>query len=288
MPSPLRLQGTEATHALLDSWKRSQATEPLSPADVSRILTVDPGLILATPSKSGVIAVTLRNSGGVVRGHIRLLAVDASHKQQGEASGLLDFAEAWLAAHGASVVRWGAEVPWYLWPGIDTSWHAAVTLARARGYRQTGEAVNLSLATRFRASTPSRVGVAQLSQAPQHAARVTAARAMVAHHWEPWLVEFDLAVAAGTLFVAIVQDTPVAFLAHSTLRRGWIGPMGTAPQYQGQGIGAALLSAVCSDLTARGVATAEITWVGPVAYFTRLGARRYRTFAQMEKSIHRS
>ncbi len=280
----LRLTGSEHTAgAIVDVWGRAQQHEVLTLPDVTRVLVADPGLVLATPSLSGIIAVTLRHSGGKTRGHVRLVAVDAAEQRRGQATGLLDAAEAWFAEQGASSIRWGAEAPWYLWPGIDNDWRPAMTLARDRGYRCTAEAVNLSVATDFRAPTPTGVEVERLSADPVHAAHVSTARAMVAQHWASWLVEFDLAVESGTLFVAFADAAALAFVAHSTLRQGWIGPMGTSPQHRRHGVGAALLSAACADLSERGISTAQIAWVGPVSYFTKLGARPHRTFVQVEK-----
>lgn len=282
----LRLTGADdIARSLVDVWGRARPREPLTPAEVSRIIRADPGLVLATPSLSGIIAVTRRGSADAGRGHIRLLAVDPAQRRRGEASALLDAAQAWLIDQGASAIRWGAEAPWYLWPGIDSTWHEAVSLARYRGFRQTGQAVNLALATDFQAPTPAGIVVDRLSRSPAHAAQVSAARAMVTRNWPPWLVEVDLAIDSGTLFVAFSGDAPLAFMAHSTLRHGWLGPMGTEPDHQRRGAGRAVLSAACADLAQRGVATAQIAWVGPVSYFTDLGARQCRTFLQMQMQL---
>jgi len=279
---------TDIEHAggeVVEIWNRAQPQEPLSPSEVGRILAADPGLVLVTPDRSGVLAATLRSSTSGRRGHVRLIAVDDARRRQGVASQLLDAAIDWMVRQGATSLRWGAEAPWYLWPGIDAAWDAALALAAHRGARQTGEAVNLCLTTDFHIEPPAGVTIERLTSAAHHADMVAAARELVGRNWPPWLVEFDLAVESGTLFVAFAGSEPLAFMAHSTLRHGWLGPMGTDPEHQSRGVGAATMSAACADLAQRGVDTAQIAWVGPVSYFTRLGARPCRTFRQMAQEL---
>lgn len=266
-------------------WRDAQPEEHLTVREVHRVLTADPGLVLATLDGTGVVAATRHSDGDVTRGHIRLLAVIESSRGRGTGGNLLHEAESWLIDGGATQIRWGAEVPWYLWPGIDSRWDPALSLATRAGYGRTGTAVNLALNTDFRlsASGSAPPQVHRLTSADRH--RVAVARAMVARNWSPWLVEFDLAVESGTLFVAFVQDDPAGFMAHSTLRDGWLGPMGTDPRFRRRGIGAQVLAAACADLQQRGTQTAQIAWVGPVDYFLSLGARPSRTFVQLQRQV---
>jgi GNAT superfamily N-acetyltransferase len=254
-------------------WNRAQPAEPLTATELTTILDLDPGIVLSTDT--GVVATTTRAD----RGFIRLLAVAPEARNRGQGRALLTAAEAWLTDHGVTTIRWGSEIPYYLWPGLDEAWKPAVTLATTSGYTCTGTALNMTIHTDLDA--PKTLPVHRIGDRDP---RITATRRLIQDNWAPWLTEVNLAATSGTLFVAFDGDRAVSFMAHSTLRRGWLGPMGTDPDYQGRGIGTSVLQATCADLASRGFETAEIAWVGPTDYFARFGATRSRTFLAMVKT----
>jgi predicted N-acetyltransferase YhbS len=206
------------------------------------------------------------------------LAVAPYHRRRGVGRALLTAAESRLRERGVTAIRLAAGVPRYLWPGIDHTNHGARALAMSAGYRLVDEAVNMSLATTFRAATPGAVTVSRVN-----GTGIAAVRAFVTVTWPLWGTEVDLAAARGSLFAAWDGARPVAFIAHSTMRAGWIGPMGTDDGFRGHGVGQALLSAACADLAADGWPRADIAWVGPVEYFARLGAHVNRRFLRYVK-----
>lgn len=251
-------------------WNQARPQEYLSEGELRKVLHHDPGIVLTTGT--GVVAATVVGN----RGYIRLLAVIPSHQGRGQGRQLLTAAQDWLVTRGAADIRWGGEVPYYLWPGLDQDCTRAVQLATACGYETVGTAVNMGITTALH--VPPSLPVFRMTDSDP---RMTATRHFVVVNWEPWLTEVNLAAAQGTLFVAFDHDRPVSFMAHSTLRRGWLGPMGTDPQYRQRGIGACVLHAACTDLAANGFEQAQIAWVGPTEYFAALGARTSRTFLRM-------
>lgn len=232
-----------------------------------------------------------RPSGdAMVVGHVRLVTVHPESRRRGLGAWLVRAAEQWMVAQGASVSVLAAEAPIYLWPGVDASNIAAQCLAESTGYRSTGSEINMALTSAFRAPAPDAVVVRRLTDDRD----VAAARSLVEATWPKWLVEFDLGVAAACAHGAFVSavgpdadNEPVAvgFCTHSVLRTGWLGPVGIDPSCQNRGVGSALVSAVATDVMVAGLADVEISWVGPVRFYAKLGARRSRSFRSYAKVL---
>ena len=159
------------------------------------------------------------------------------------------------------------------------------TKIRARtGYERFKE--NENLITSLEASFEQRIaqGVAQLAQ--QHieirrAARSDDARLddfFAAHFGDGWRFEAEMALRnhPPTLHLALRDGRILGFGAHSTQNREWgfFGPMGTAPECEGLGIGRVLLWLCLEDLRRAGHTTAVIPWVGPVSFYARHAASR--------------
>lgn len=253
------------------------AGEALTADELATVLWEDPsgpGVVLGTRSGDGVVAAVTRPFGGDVMGHVRLIAVAPSAQRQGLGTELLAAAEAWLTEQGAGVVRLGGEAPVYLWPGVDTSWVGAQCLLEAAGYVSTGCEINMELSSSYRRSAPEGVELRRLEDDDD----VAAVSELVERCWPSWLVELDLGVEQATVHGAFAEGRAVGFCAHSVLRFGWLGPMGTDPQWRGRGAGGALVAAACEDLQVAGRSTVEISWVGPVRFYAKLGATVTRTF----------
>lgn len=311
--SPLVAWGRDAIPALAALWAAS-SPESVVPEELARTVGDGEGIVLADPGAAGAVAATARRTAaGEVTGHIRLIVVRPSARRQGVGRRLLGAAEEWLRSRGATTVRFGADLPRYLWPGIDVTDLATQSLALSAGYAPTGCILNLSLDTGFRAPVPAGVRVGRLPPArrsggaeevesaavradpaavhPDPAAAADAVRALVARCWPAWGTEVDLALDAGTLCAAMVGGDvaapaqAVGFCAHSTLRIGWIGPLGTDPAYEGRGIAAAVLAATCADLARGGRSRAEVAWVGPLGWFADRGATTSRVFRGYAKPL---
>ena len=308
--------GPERIEDLTALWNLSAPDEPLTADELAGVCFDDPGVVLATPDGAGVVAVVVRRherpaqrphapavathavaepdggqpNGDVVVGHVRLVTVHPESRRRGLGAWLVRAAEQWMVAQGASVSVLAAEAPIYLWPGVDASNIAAQCLAESTGYRSTGSEINMALTSAFRAPAPDAVVVRRLTDDRD----VAAARSLVEATWPQWLVEFDLGVAAACVHGAFVSavgpdddNDPVAvgFCAHSVLRTGWLGPMGTDPSCRSRGVGSALVSAAATDVMVAGLADVEISWVGPVRFYAKLGARRSRSFRSYAKVL---
>lgn len=278
-------------------WNAASPSEPLTADELGGVCFDDPGVVLASPDGQAAVAAVIRThpshgSGpDVVVGHIRLVVVHPSIQRRGMGRQLVSAAEQWMTRQGATVSVLGAEAPVYLWPGVDATNVAAQCLAESAGYGSTGSEINMALPTTFRAPVPDQVVVRRLDSD----ADVAAVRVLVAAIWPQWLVEFDLGVATACVHgafahpaVGVDNDRPVValgFCAHSVLRTGWLGPMGTDPAHQGSGVGSALVSAVVTDVMVAGLPDVEISWVGPVRFYAKLGATVSRVFRSYAKVL---
>lgn len=283
--------GPEHAGKLVSLWNAASPGEPLTLAEMERVICADNGVLLATPDSSGAVAVVTRTFQGTTRGHIKFIVVHPEFQRKGIGRSLLAAAEEWLALHGATEVGLGAGAPLYFWPGVDVANLAACSLALAAGYRVVGCEVNLRISTAFRSVTPHQVVVHRFGGADDGDSDLRAElRELVNSVWPIWLTEFDLGVIHGAVFGAFINDpdgknVPLGFCAHSTLRHGWIGPMGTHPRHRQQGVAAALLSATCADLQRYGFEHAEVAWVGPISYFADRGASHSRAFRRFSRTI---
>jgi GNAT superfamily N-acetyltransferase len=240
----------------------------------------DPGAVLALPSGDGAVSVVGRDVGGRRVGFVKLLAVHPGVRRLGHGRALLAAAEAWLVADGADEVRWGASAPFYLWPGIDVRATAAWCLAESAGYHVAGAEVNLSCPTTFRAKPPVGIDV-------RRALDDADAQALVGwadESWGFWAPELARGLEQGSAFGAFADDgTPAGFGCHSVNRAGWIGPMASR-RAPGQGVGSALLGALCQDLMVAGHRDAEIAWIGPIGFYAKAaGASVSRVFRTLVK-----
>lgn len=300
-------------------WNLSVPTEPLTVDELAGVCFDGSGVVLATPEGDGAVAVAVRRHPSdrpghdVVVGHVRLVVVHPDARRLGVGRGLVAAAEQWLTDQGASVSVVGAEAPIYLWPGLDAANVPAQCLAESAGYQSTGSEINMALPSTFRAPVPPGIAIRRLTDDDD----VAVVRSLVADNWPEWLVEFDLGVAGACVHGAFVMaadpdadgrtdgagiagdgagiagdgagmaadGSALGFCAHSVLRTGWLGPMGTDPDHQGSGVGSALVSAVATDVMVAGLADVEISWVGPVRFYAKLGARLSRSFRSYAKVL---
>ena len=278
----MRLQewGPESLPDLATLWAAASPAEPLGVDELRTVLIDGGGTILASEDGRGAVAFVQGSAEARERGNIRFLVIHPLVQRQGRGRALLLAAEDRLRRRGVNGLRLAGGVPRYLWPGIDERNLPARSLATSAGYEVAGTEVNMTMPTSFRADSPPGVVVRKVDPAD-----VTLVREFVAVHWPIWLTEFDIAAGRGSVFAAWVDDRVIGFFAHSAMRSGWIGPMGTDQAFRSRGVGAAMLAAVCADIGRRGHPTAEVAWVGPVEYFADRGALVTRTFTRFVKRL---
>jgi GNAT superfamily N-acetyltransferase len=248
--------------------------ENLTP-DELRACCFDDGIVFGTSGGDGAVSVCTRDVGDQRTAYLKLLVVAPEAQRHGIGRKLLDAATGWAGETGAREFLLGPSAPFYLWPGIDVTMTAMLTLAESAGFHVRGDALNMSSSTSFRSAPPASVDVCSVTSAAQADALVELASV----HWPNWVAELSRAVEHGTCIGAWERDHALAFACHSVNRAGWVGPIATDPRQQGRGIGAALMGELCRDLDSRGLDTAEIAWVGPIGFYAKaMGATVSRSF----------
>lgn len=229
-------------------------------------------------------------SGG---GFIDLIVVAGGERRRGVGRSLMTGMETRLAAAGCDIVTIAGHGPHYAWPGIDIHYTAAVCLAEDLGYRRTGCEVNMDVDIRHAplGTQPAedRLRAQGIVVRPATLADDGPMQESLVPTWRPdWIAELTAALrtpGAG-LHVAVQDQRYLGFCAYGIRRLHEVGPVGTAPESRGLGIGGVLLRRCLADLRDRGLDGAELVWAGPLSYFSRtLGATIGRAFWQYEKDL---
>ncbi len=250
-------------------------------AAIPALLTGRPHTGLVAVGQCGIAGVGISSSGRVAgggsqEGFLDLIVVRRADQRQGIARRLVGELERRLADDGCPRIRIEGHPPRFAWPGIDIHYTAAICMAEQLGYRRGSCEVNMDvdLAT---APLDTEADTARLRALDVEVRRGGPAddgplQASLAADWPPnWVVECTLALrnADGGLQLALQGSRYVGFCAYGVNRVREIGPVGTVPELRGLGVGRVLLRRCLAEQRDRGLATAEIGWVGPLAYYSR-------------------
>lgn len=294
--------GHVARDRLLAAWNTAAAFDPLTPALLAEKLDAEPpeaaasGFAAVWGDAVAGLAFGVRRAGPAgPKGVVKLLAVVPEFRRRGVGAALLEAVESRLVEAGVTAIRFGESAPNYLVPGVDERCEPLLRLLESRGYARIGTTMNLAVdltADGFATGADeARLAAAGIAVRRAIAADVPSLEALVADRWPGWAAEVAASLARRPPSVH-VACTPaggvVGFAAYdgNNVGTGWFGPMGTAAEWEGRGIGRVLLRRALEDLRRQGLERAVIPWVGPVAFYERhAGATVSRTFVRFEKPV---
>jgi len=226
------------------------------------------------------------------QGIVRLFGVKTEHRRKGIATALLDELEKRLAEEGATSLAVDGIAPGWLFPGVEITRTAAISLLMQRGYKTDRNAridmlVDLTLSANTALSFGSINGEFELRRAAAED-REAIRNFVDAHFGKSWVTESSAAFDHEpiSMFLATKDSQIVSFAVYDVTGPRRFGPTGTHPDMRGQGLGSALMRMCMHDMAARGDTTCEIVWVGPIAYYARtLGARIHRAYWTFNKEL---
>jgi mycothiol synthase len=225
---------------------------------------------------------------------IRLFTVDVPYRRQGLGGALLAELEGRLRDAAYKRLRVGNSAPNYLWPGLDVRYTPAFCFLQKHGFERTGEAVNMLVDLHAR-SWDTSADEERLAAEGFAFRRLTPAdgeefAAWLTQQWNPtWLAEGLSSYANNPIstFVATYQGRICAFASYNVaIFDNGFGPTGTEVALRGRGLGRILFYRCMEDMRQLGHATAEVCWVGPIAFYAKVAdAWIHRVFWWMEKSL---
>ena len=266
--------GADAIPAIAALGRRA-LLDPPSPTELHRSLTApdQPAVVRGEPTR-GVVA-TVIGAGG---GYVRFIAVHPDHRGQGLGRALLGAAEDQLRAAGASTITIGADAPHYLWAGIDTRELAMVCLAERLRYSRVGVNLNMDIDLTHLERDPGGWRVADASDRES-------VDGWAEQHWPGWRSELLRACDQNSLVVADDREGIAAVCAHDVTRAGLVGPVAVRRDLVGRGVGTTPLLGALHRMRASGRTHAEISWVGPVVPYARVGATIGRSLLVYRKDL---
>jgi GNAT superfamily N-acetyltransferase len=239
-----------------------------------------PAVVRGDPSVGVVASVAALPDG--TGASLRLLVVDPSRQGQGLGTSLLAAAEDDVRRGepgGPSVtITVGADGPYFLFPGVETTQTAMVCLLEGRHY-QRGEA-NFNMDVDLRSLRPDPGGT--VLAGPDDRPEVDA---WLADHWANWRAEALRALDKGTLLIERDTTGISAFCAWDVNRRGLVGPVAVRGDLIGKGRGVAVLVGALHRIRAAGRDHVEVCWVGPAVPYARQGATIGRVFLVYRKKL---
>jgi mycothiol synthase len=259
----------------------------------------DPALMLCAQEDGEPVGFVLGNVADG-QGWIRAFLVRPDRQRRGIGTLLFDRVEKVFAERGIDEIHAGWALPAYFLPGIDIKYTSAIVFLDRRGYQTSREArVNLDVVIAGRDWDTSR----EEADLAARGFRIRRARPgdepaiahlCESHGYHGWAIEAAMALEERptTLFVAepASPSDPEraigAFAAHSVTGPAHFGPMLTAVDLRGMGIGSVLLKHCLRDWQQASVSRCEIVWAGPISFYARsVGATIGRAFWTFRKSL---
>jgi len=237
-------------------------------------------------------------AAGVLRhgtAYVKVLVVGPWARRRGLGTGLLRRLEAALHARGAREIQTDGAAPVYLLPGLSTRAESARRLFERHGYRavelRSSMTVDLEASPLGVEREEARLGTEGYELRRAGPADGAFLLEEIARSFSPdWALEarFALRQAPSGLHLALRSGRLAAFAASRVWARNAFGPMGTAPEHEGRGLGSILLKRCLADLRASGEKQAVISWIGPEDFYARkVGAKRTLEYVVLRKPLYR-
>ena len=218
-----------------------------------------PAVVRGDPAV-GVVA-TVEGDGGA---HLRLLVVDPDARHRGHGHALLRAAHADARAAGHTSITTGADAPFYLWPGVPTAEIGLLCLLERHHYARVEANYDMTIDLDTIPNDPGGHALAT----PNERDEITA---FMSKHWSLWKAEVLRALDKNNLVVSRDDEGIDAFCAFEVNRAGFLGPVAVRPDLIGRGAGRAALVGALHELRARGRSSIDVTWIGPIVPYARLG-----------------
>lgn len=230
-------------------------------------------------------------------GSIPLIMVHPAHQRRGIGTALLAAALDKLRAAGATEVKVASGGDDYIWPGVPHDLTAGVRFFASRGWSRGPDTLDL-VADLARYHPPATAGQraasAGITLAPTASADAAGVLAFEAATFPSWVRWFgagdrDILIArdgsgniAGTLlFEGPGADTVLAPVLGPAA--GVIGCVGVAPDWQGRGIGTALVTHASQLLGQAGTRACHIGWTTRESFCRRAGYQPWRRYAMFSR-----
>jgi GNAT superfamily N-acetyltransferase len=270
-----------AVDAIAALCARALARPPSADELAGTLFTPEQPAVVRGDPAVGVVASVAPMADGT-DGSVRLLVVDPSRQGQGLGTALLEAAEddvrGGAPAAESVTVTVGADGPYFLFPGVETTHTAMVCLLEGRHYHR-GEA-NFNMDVDLTSLRPDPGGT--VLAGPEDRDEVDA---WLAKHWDNWQAEAIRALDKGTLLLARDAAGISAFCAWDVNREGLVGPVAVRGDLIGKGAGVAVLVGALHRIRATGRDRTEVCWVGPVVPYARQGATIGRVFFVYRKKL---
>jgi GNAT superfamily N-acetyltransferase len=266
--TPLGVLDVGAVDGIAELCRRTMDAPPSGPELADCLFAADrPALVRGDP-EVGVVASARTGDGAFVK----LLAVDPAAQRRGHGTRLLQAAEDDLRdASGNTTVTVGADAPYYLFPGVETSQRSMLCLLERRHYSRHEANYNMDVDLD---GLPPDPGGSVLA-GPGDAGDL---ERFTRDQWPNWHDEVMRALGRRTVTIARDDGGIRGFCAWDVNRRGLVGPVAVRLDLMGKGAGMPLLLGALHRIRSEGRPQVEISWVGPILPYARVGARVGRVF----------
>jgi GNAT superfamily N-acetyltransferase len=240
-----------------------------------------PAIVRGDPGVGVVVSVASADGG-----YVRLLVVDPAEQGKGHGKRLLQAAEEDLQAarDGPTVITVGADAPYYLFPGVETTQTAMLCLLEQRRYLRQEANFNMDIDLGALPPEPAPVaGRGPMLAGPSDRDEV---ESWMAANWDNWRPEALRALDKGTLLIDRDEAGLTGFCAWDVNRGGLLGPVAVRLDLIGRGYGVPLLLGALHRIRAAGRARVEVSWVGPIGPYAKVGATVGRVFFVFRKTLN--